>query len=56
MWEMLKMIEGFYHRVSRRIMGMAAHITTGGVWEWNQGVYTSETGHCIRADGLPGHI
>ena len=32
--EILKVIEGFYHRVARRTVGKMAQCTTGGEWEW----------------------
>ena len=31
---MLKVLEVFHHRLSKRILGMTAHRTTGGEWEW----------------------
>ena len=32
--EMIKVIEGFHHRVSRRIPGMTEKSMTGREWEW----------------------
>ena len=31
---MLKLLEGFHHRVLRSIMGVTARRTTSGEWEW----------------------
>ena len=34
MGEMLKALEGFHHRIARRITGMTAQSITGRGWEW----------------------
>ena len=31
---MMKLLEGFHHMISRRILGMTARRGAGGEWEW----------------------
>ena len=31
---MMKLLEGFHHMISRRILGMTAQRGAGGEWEW----------------------
>ena len=48
---MMTVIEGFHHRIARRIVGMTARKSNGGEWEWaSVGAALETTGICPIRD------